>query len=106
MLTIQLNPEVEKILARRAKRAKRTPEEFARNALLKHLEDLEDYEDAKRSHEAFIKSGKKATTLEEMLKRYGLDNRVRTARGKTVGQARSIHKPTPDSVPRAKSRAA
>ena len=48
MIALRLDPEVEKRLARLAKKTGRTKSAYARDALLEHLEDLADAELAER----------------------------------------------------------
>jgi RHH-type transcriptional regulator, rel operon repressor / antitoxin RelB len=76
MLAIRLPVNIEKRLARLAKRTGRTKTYYAREAILQHLEDLEDiYIADKRLAE--IRSGRtKTIPLEEVMRQYGLDPNV------------------------------
>jgi len=73
MLAIRLPVNIEKRLARLAKRTGRTKTYYAREAILQHLEDLEDiYIADKRLAE--IRAGRaKTIPLEEVMRQYGLD---------------------------------
>jgi RHH-type rel operon transcriptional repressor/antitoxin RelB len=73
MLAIRLPEEVEKRLERLARRTGRTKTYYARQAILEHLEDLEDVYLAEEALDR-IRQGKDRTfTLEEVMKRYGLE---------------------------------
>ncbi len=74
MLAIRLSPELEARLEALAKRTGRTKTYYAREAIEQHLEDLEDIYDAEQALER-IRSGESETIpLEELIKKYGLDN--------------------------------
>ena len=74
MLAIRLPEEIEARLDALAKRTGRTKTYYAREAILQHLEDLEDLCEAEERL-ADIMSGKSKTIpLEEIMKRYGMDN--------------------------------
>ena len=76
MLAIRLPEEIEKRLARLAKRTGRTKTYYAREAILEHLDDLEDiYLAEKRLAE--IRAGRVRTIpLEKVMRRYGLNPKV------------------------------
>jgi RHH-type transcriptional regulator, rel operon repressor / antitoxin RelB len=74
MLAIRLPPEIEKQLAALAKKTGRTKTFYAREAILNYLEDLEDSMIAEKRLDAFYKSGAKTIPLEDVLKRYGMDD--------------------------------
>jgi RHH-type transcriptional regulator, rel operon repressor / antitoxin RelB len=74
MLAIRLPPEIEKRLERLAKKTGRTKTFYAREAILNHLENLEDAEIAEKALDEFYRSGEKAIPLDEVLKKYGMDN--------------------------------
>jgi RHH-type transcriptional regulator, rel operon repressor / antitoxin RelB len=84
MLAIRLPPEIEKQLERLAKKTGRTKTFYARQAILTYLEDLEDAALAEKRLDEFYKSGEKAIPLEEVLKKYGMDNRVQKKRAKAA----------------------
>jgi len=74
VLAIRLPESVEKRLARLAKRTGRTKTFYAREAILRYIEDLEDVYDAERILER-VRSGKEKTvTLEDVMKRYGMED--------------------------------
>ena len=73
MLAIRLPDNIEKRLARLAKRTGRTKTYYAREAILKHLDDLEDVYLAEKRMEA-IESGRvKTIPLEEIMREHGLE---------------------------------
>jgi RHH-type rel operon transcriptional repressor/antitoxin RelB len=73
MLAIRLPVNIEKRLARLAKRTGRTKTYYAREAILKHLDDLEDVYLAEKRMEA-IESGRvKTIPLEEIMRQHGLE---------------------------------
>lgn len=74
MLSISLPAELEERLERLAKETGRTKTDYAREAILTYLEDLEDAEAAEKAIDEFEKSGEKAIPLEEVMKKYGLDD--------------------------------
>lgn len=68
MLTLRLDPEIEKRLERLAKKTGRTKTFYAREAILEHLEDLED------THLAIerLENPARLYTLEEARRELGL----------------------------------
>jgi RHH-type rel operon transcriptional repressor/antitoxin RelB len=74
MLAIRLPPDIEKRLAALAKKTGRTKTYYAREAILTHLENLEDAALAEKRLDEFYKSGEKAIPLEEIVKRYVLED--------------------------------
>ena len=74
MLAIRLSPAIEKRLAKLARRTGRTKSFYVRQAILQHLEELEDIYLAERALDR-IRSGKdKPIPLEEVMKRYGMED--------------------------------
>jgi predicted DNA-binding protein len=72
MITIELPEQIEKAFTAIAQRAGKTPEDCAREALLKFYEDLEDLmdaEEAMKNHRP-----EEAISLEDVIKKYGLEN--------------------------------
>jgi len=63
MLTLNLSPEAEGLLAQMARETGRTPEEIARRAL---LDVMEDYEDAKLADERHRTSDGTSVSWEEV----------------------------------------
>ncbi|MCC2644608.1 MAG: hypothetical protein K0R94_386 [Burkholderiales bacterium] len=74
MLAIRLPVEIETRLTNLAKLTGRTKTFYVKEAILEHLEDLEDIYIAKQSLQD-IRSGKSKTIpLEEVMKKYGLED--------------------------------
>jgi len=74
MLAIRLPQSVEKRLEKLARRTGRTKSFYAREAILQHLEDLEDIYFAERALER-IRNGEDDTiSLEDVMKRHGLED--------------------------------
>lgn len=74
MLAIRLPAEIENRLDALAKATGRTKTFYAREAILEYLDDLEDLYLAEQRL-IDIRAGKTQTTpLEEVMKRYGLEN--------------------------------
>ncbi|MCU1341198.1 MAG: hypothetical protein JWN92_621 [Candidatus Acidoferrum typicum] len=74
MLAIRLPQSIEKRLENLARRTGRTKTFYAREAILQHLEDLEDLYLAERALER-IRDGRDDTiTLDDVLKRHGMDD--------------------------------
>jgi len=72
MLAIRLPAEIEKRLEKLAKKTGRTKSYYVRQAILEYLEDLEDYYLAEDRLKSF--SDDKTIPLEEIIKRYGVEN--------------------------------
>lgn len=74
MLAIRLPQSIEKRLDRLARRTGRTKSFYVREAIMQHLEDLEDIYAAELVLER-IRHGEESTvSLEEVMKRHGLDH--------------------------------
>jgi len=74
MLAIRLPQSVEKRLEKLARRTGRTKSFYAREAILQHLEDLEDIYLAERALKR-IRNGEDDTiSLEDVMKRHGLED--------------------------------
>jgi RHH-type rel operon transcriptional repressor/antitoxin RelB len=72
MLAIRLPEQIEKRLARLAKRTGRTKTYYAREAILRHLDDLEDIYLAEKALQV-VRSGRSRTVpLEKVMRRHGL----------------------------------
>ena len=90
MLAIRLPDEIEKRLARLAKRTGRTKTYYAREAILRHLDDLEDLYLAEKTL-ADIRSGRSKTIpLEDVMRQYGLKTEV-------TGKSRATRRKAPRS---------
>ena len=74
MLAIRLPKELEDRLADMAKKTGRTKTFYAKEAILNYLEDLEDTYIAEKAWNEFKASGEKTIPLEDVMKKYGLDN--------------------------------
>lgn len=74
MLAIRLPPEIEERLEKLAKRAGRTKSFYAREAILEYLDDLEDLYLAEKRYDDILKGCSKTVPLEEVVKRYGLED--------------------------------
>ncbi len=72
MLAIRLPAEIEKRLEELAKKTGRTKSYYVRQAILEYLEDLEDFYLAEERLRTFGEA--KAIPLEEIMKRYGLED--------------------------------
>jgi len=72
MLAIRLPAEIEKRLEKLAKKTGRTKSYYVRQAILEYLEDLEDYYLAEDRLRSFSEA--KTIPLEEIMKRYGVEN--------------------------------
>lgn len=72
MLAIRLPDEIEKRLDKLSEKTGRTKSYYVRQAILEYLEDLEDYYLAEERLKSF--SDNKAIPLEEIMKRYGVEN--------------------------------
>jgi len=72
--TVQLSDELSAHLTSLAKATKRTKSHFLREALERSLEDLEDAYLAKTVYEDFLKSGKNAIPLGDVVKNLGLED--------------------------------
>jgi len=69
MLSLRLDPKLEKRLERLAKKTRRSKSYYARLALEQFLEDREDYLAAL----AVLERNEPTVTLEELEKRFGLE---------------------------------
>ena len=74
MLAIRLPAEVEARLDALAKATGRTKTFYAREAILEHLDDLEDLYLAEQRLIAFRAGKSRAVPLEDVMKRYGLED--------------------------------
>jgi len=72
MLAIRLPAEIEKRLEKLVKKTGRTKSYYVRQAILEYLEDLEDYYLAEERLKSF--SDNKTIPIEEIMKRYGVEN--------------------------------
>jgi predicted DNA-binding protein len=63
MLAIDLSPELEAILDRRAKEKGQAPAEYARLAIVQQLEDAEDIEDAEAAYAEYLADPSSARSI-------------------------------------------
>ena len=74
VLAIRLPQSIEKRLEKLARRTGRTKTFYVREAILQHLEELEDLYLAERALERIRKGDEGTVALQDLLKRYGLDD--------------------------------
>jgi RHH-type rel operon transcriptional repressor/antitoxin RelB len=74
MLAIRLPQSIEKRLEKLARRTGRTKSFYAREAILQHLEDLEDIYLAELTLRRIRDGKEKTIPLEDVLKRYGVED--------------------------------
>lgn len=74
MLAIRLPASIEKRLDRLAKRSGRTKTWYAREAILSYIDDLEDLQVAEERLRALKEGRSKTVPLEEVMKRYGMED--------------------------------
>lgn len=85
MLGVRLEPEIEQRLERLAKKTGRSKSYYAREAIREYVEDYEDYllaVDVARRNETTI-------SLEELAKKYGMEDSLQQARREAVRQTRT-----------------
>lgn len=73
MLAIRLPEEIEARLNNLAKRTGRTKTYYAREAIVEHLDDLEDLYLAERELEKIRAGRSKTVSLEDLMKRHGVE---------------------------------
>ena len=74
MIAIRLPKEIEARLRDLAEKTGRTKTFYVREAILEHLDDLEDLYLAEKRYEDLIAGRTKAIPLEEVMKRYGMED--------------------------------
>ena len=72
MLAVRLSKDLEARLERLATSADRSKSYYVKKALEKYLEEEEERQIAQKAYEAYLKSGKKTHSFEEVMKRNGL----------------------------------
>jgi len=70
-----LDADLVKALTRAARRARRSPDRLLRELVLEYLQDQDDYRAAARAR-ARIKKGARTYSLDEVIKRHGLEGSV------------------------------
>ena len=73
MLALRLPAEIEKRLENLAKTTGRTKSYYAREAILEYLDNLEDIYLAEKRLEDIRAGRTRTVSLEEMMKRYGME---------------------------------
>jgi RHH-type rel operon transcriptional repressor/antitoxin RelB len=72
MLAVRISKELEARLSRLAQSADRSKSYYVKKALEKYLEEEEERQIAQKAYEAYVKSGKKTYSFEEVMERNGL----------------------------------
>jgi RHH-type rel operon transcriptional repressor/antitoxin RelB len=75
VLSVRLRPDLDKKLNRLCEKTHRSKSFYVQAALEEFLKDQEEYLTALSAYEDYLKSGKKALSLEEMKKKYLDDDR-------------------------------
>ncbi len=83
MLGVRLDPELEKRLEELASRTGRSKSYYAREAIREYVEDREDYELAV----AASRHAAPHISLEELIRKYGLEDQLQQEGRKAVRQA-------------------
>jgi len=100
MIEIDMKPELEEILEFYAKKDGVNKGELARRAIADYLEDREDYDIAE---EASREIGS-TYSLEEVIREYGLEDKVRSQSQEAAGQARPGNTTSDHELPLSTSR--
>lgn len=74
MIAVRLPSEVESRLADLARKTGRTKSFYVREAILEYLDDLEDLYLAEKRYEDVLAGRSKTIPLEELMKRYGMED--------------------------------
>jgi predicted DNA-binding protein len=102
MLEVDLKPELEEILDSYAKKDGISKGERARRAIAEYLEDREDYDSAV---EASREAGPGPhTSLEELIRKYGLEDQLRKESREATGQAKPGDEASDHELPLSASR--
>ena len=99
MLAIRLPADIETRLDRLAKRTGRTKTWYVREAVLNHLEDLEDVYLSEQELIALREGRSKTIPIEEVMKRYGMEDRTVPNRGSRAGRTGSHSSAANSEVP-------
>ena len=84
MLGVRLEPDLEKRLDALARKTGRTKSYYAREAIREYVEDREDYELAV----AASRNAVPHISLEELIRKYGLEDQLRQKSGKAIRKTR------------------
>ena len=74
MMSIRLSKNLETRLSALSERTQRSKSFFVKKALEKFLEDEEEYQVAIEAYEVYLRSGKKSSSFEDVMKKHGLEN--------------------------------
>ncbi len=74
MTSIRLSKNLEERLNLLSAKTQRSKSFYIKKALEKFLEDEEEYQVALEAYDAYLRSGKKSTSFEEVMKKNGLDH--------------------------------
>ena len=74
MMSIRLSKNLETRLSALSERTQRSKSFFVKKALEKFLEDEEEYQVAIEAYEVYLRSGKKSSSFEDIMKKHGLEN--------------------------------
>ena len=97
MLGVRLDPEMEERLQRLATKTGRTKSFYVREAIREYVEDREDYELAvAASREA---GAGPHISLEELIRKYGLEDQLRSKSGEAIRKTRQASSTSGDRVP-------
>ncbi len=72
MIAVNLSPELETILDRRAKEKGQAPAEYARLAIVQQLEDAEDIEDAEAAYAEYLADPSGTIPLDDLMAEHGI----------------------------------
>ncbi len=74
MMSIRLSKNMETRLSALSERTQRSKSFFVKKALEKFLEEEEEYQVAIEAYEVYLRSGKKSSSFEDVMKKHGLEN--------------------------------
>ncbi len=74
MMSIRLSKNLETRLSALSERTQRSKSFFVKKALEKFLEEEEEYQVAIEAYEVYLRSGKKSSSFEDVMKKHGLEN--------------------------------
>ncbi len=105
-MLLPLRPDQETHLLKLCEEMGRNPEDFVREAVLTFMEDYEDGRDAQAVLQR-VRNGEEGTTsLQELMKKYGVDAGVVEDSGKANGQAGSADQSSASTLPATNAHAA
>ena len=74
MTSVRLSKNLEERLNLLSERTQRSKSFYVKKALEKFLEDEEEYQAALEAYDAYLRSGKKSSSFEDVMKKHGLDH--------------------------------